>query len=166
MINIEYSKVKKSLLFIVLLCVLSSHNSYASGNYHVEAIVFSQGAGEVYGNAFPDDAPDFGKSWGMKTAYLNDYARKLRSSGNYPIIRHLAWGVRSKPYSKSAAHIVDGAALNGWVKVFAKSLLFAHIDLVHNGTRIKEKRRLKLNEVHYFDNESFGLLLRVSRSET
>ena len=33
------------------------------------------------------------------------------------------------------------------------------------GYRMVEKRRLKLNERHYFDHPKFGLLVQVSRLE-
>ena len=43
--------------------------------------------------------------------------------------------------------------------------MFANLDLDFNGYRMTEKRRLKLNEKHYFDHPKFGVLLRVSRLE-
>ena len=44
-------------------------------------------------------------------------------------------------------------------------LLFANLDIDFKGLRLKEKRRLKLNEKHYFDHPKFGILLQVSRLE-
>ena len=35
-----------------------------------------------------------------------------------------------------------------------------------NYTRLKESRRLKLNELHYFDHPLFGVIVRVSRIES
>lgn len=153
-------------IIFVFAFVGLEQSALASGSYHVEALIFSNGGGSTgaYSNS-PADAPDFGSSWALNTAYLKKSASKIRNSGNYSVVKHIAWGVRSLPYSRSAAHTINGSGVNGWVKIFAKSLLFAHIDVVHNGSRLQEKRRLKLNEVHYFDNESFGMLLRVSRSK-
>jgi len=42
--------------------------------------------------------------------------------------------------------------------------LKTEIELSYKGHLIKERRRLKLDEIHYFDNAGFGVLLRVSRS--
>ena len=85
--------------------------------------------------------------------------------------------------------------LEGWVRVFENRLLFVEADVIarmtptnmqprvevystreqaqsHSGWesmpesfRIQEKRRVKLNELHYFDHPFFGLLVRVSRVE-
>ena len=49
--------------------------------------------------------------------------------------------------------------------MYADQLLFTNIDLDHNGFRMKEKRRLKLNEKHFFDHPKFGLIMQVSRLE-
>lgn len=71
----------------------------------------------------------------------------------------------------------------GTVKMFEQRLLFIEADVtarmatalandpgslvspVDIEYRIKETRRVKLNEVHYFDHPYFGLLVRVSRAE-
>jgi len=133
----RYCNVKPILALVLFVSLFQVAVSHASGSYHVEAVVFSNNNGyQNYSDALPSNAPDFGKSWSLNTAYLNDYAKKLRNSGSYSVVRHTAWGVNSKPYSKSAAHTITGDGLNGWVKIFAKSLLFAHIDVIKNGSRI------------------------------
>ena len=50
--------------------------------------------------------------------------------------------------------------------MYADQLLFTNIDLDYKGFRLKENRRLKLNEKHFFDHPKFGLLMQVSRLET
>lgn len=78
-------------------------------------------------------------------------------------------------------------ALGGSIQLFENRLLFVDLDLQNElnigniepvnvnsteaeqryGTfRIREKRRVKLNEVHYFDHPLFGALVRVSRAQT
>ena len=74
----------------------------------------------------------------------------------------------------------------GSVQIFENRLLFVDIDIQNNFDsglvdysnpssasdsptgihRIKEKRRVKLNEIHYFDHPFFGALVRVSREES
>lgn len=88
-----------------------------------------------------------------------------------------------------------GRPLEGWLRVFENRLLFVEADIVAQVTptnrqprvpvystreqaqehagwepapesfRIQERRRVKLNELHYFDHPFFGLLVRVSRAE-
>jgi Peptidoglycan-binding protein, CsiV len=76
-----------------------------------------------------------------------------------------------------------GPRLRGTVRIYENQLVFAEVDLqfaslpttvrVPDGAvlsrpqvyRISEKRRIKLNEVHYFDHPYFGALIRVSRTE-
>ena len=54
---------------------------------------------------------------------------------------------------------------HGYIKVYAEQLLFTNIDIDYKGFRLKENRRLKLNEQHFFDHPKFGLLMQVSRLE-
>ena len=56
-------------------------------------------------------------------------------------------------------------ALNGWIKIYAKTLLFAQLDLDYFGYRLQEKRRMLLDDVHFFDHPKFGILLQVTRVE-
>ena len=58
------------------------------------------------------------------------------------------------------------AVLQGLVGVRVSQLLYVHLDLVFGSAdglvRIKESRKVKLNELNYFDHPSFGALLMVS----
>ena len=79
----------------------------------------------------------------------------------------------------------SGPAIEGSLQLFENRLLFVDLDLrneidnndsgllnvdsaqaiQNSGTfRIQEKRRVKLNEIHYFDHPFFGALVRVSRA--
>lgn len=60
---------------------------------------------------------------------------------------------------------VINQAVSGWIKVYAKTLLFAELDLEYFGYRIQEKRRLLLDDVHFLDHPKVGILLQVSRVE-
>lgn len=156
------------LAFSFFIYLGMSSVAQASGNYHVEVIVVDNANSGPLSNAYSDNnvtpLPSKGKTWHASTAYLNNYASKLRNSSSYNILQHTAWGQKSAGYSRSAAKKISGNGMNGWVKVYATSLLFVQLDINFRGHKIKERRRLKLNEVHYFDNAGFGVLLRVSRS--
>jgi len=62
-----------------------------------------------------------------------------------------------------ATYTVIEQDTQGYIKIYADQLLFANIDLDFNGFRMIEKRRLKLNERHFFDHPKFGILMQVSR---
>lgn len=101
----------------------------------------------------------------------------------------------SAPSAYRAGVYAMSKPLEGWLRVFESHLLFVEIELtarfgpdrpsmatsrrpidnaVSGNTvfasestefRISEKRRVKLNEVHYFDHPKFGAVVRVSRAE-
>ena len=150
--------------FAFLLFATVSSDIYARGNYHVEVIIFKQ-QGSAPGNKPPEftNAPNFAKTWPSKTVYLNSHAQKMRNSGKYQILTHSAWGQRSASYNKSAAKTLAINGISGFIKIYATQLLIADIKLNFEGHALSERRRLKLNEVHYFDNNGFGVLMRVSR---
>lgn len=163
--------LKKALLgrvfatvFMFLLFNTFTSDAYARGNYHVEVIVFKQ-LGSNPGNRPPTftDLPSFSSTWKGNNVYLNRYAKNMRDSGKYQILTHTAWGQKSAPYNKSAAKALNIAGISGFIKIFATQLLIADIKLNFEGHKLSERRRLKLKEVHYFDNNGFGVLMRVSR---
>lgn len=154
---------------VLLINLVINFTVQAAGNYHIEVIVFDNINSGAYANTYEDNQttalPSNGKTWRYSTAYLNSYASKLHNSSSYKVLQHIAWGQKSADYDHSVAKQLSGDGMNGWIKVYAKSLLFAQLDINFRGHKIKQQRRLKLNEVHYFDNDVFGVLLRVSRAK-
>ncbi len=150
--------------FILFAMLAAAPAAFAKGNYHVEVIVFKQ-LGSSPGNRPPSfsDVPSFSSTWQSKNVYLNTHANKMRRSGKYQILTHTAWGQKSASYNSSAAKRLTANGLSGYIKVFAKQLLITDVKLSFEGHTLSERRRLKLNEVHYFDNNGFGVLMRVSR---
>ena len=153
-----------ALIIFAIACMIHSSQVHAKGNYHVEVIVFKQ-LGSNPGERSPEfkNLPSFSSTWQSKNVYLNSIAARMRNSGKYQILTHTAWGQKSASYNRSAAKRLSIAGLNGFIKVFATQLLFTDVKLNFEGHSVSERRRLKLNEVHYFDNEGFGVLIRVSR---
>ena len=153
------------ILFSLFVFMLISPLAYAKGNYHVEVIVFKQLDSTTVGSRPPEftNVPNFSNTWQSKNIYLNTFAAKMRSSRRYEVLTHSSWGQKSASYNESAAKSLTVAGINGFIKVFATQLLLADIKLNFEGHTISERRRLKLNEIHYFDNVSFGVLMRVSR---
>ena len=88
------------------------------------------------------------------------------------------------PVAPGQPYISINPPVTGSIQVFENRLLFVDIDITNEfptevpdfavgsrlarppGTyRLQEKRRVKLNEIHYFDHPFFGVLIRVSRVE-
>jgi len=92
-------------------------------------------------------------------------AESINKSSDYRLVSYLSWGQEALPTSEAAIYTLSEPNLTGWIKVYAGHLLFANLDLDFNGYRLIEKRRLKLNENHFFDHPKYGVLLRVSRAE-
>jgi len=153
-----------SLTFISLLfnCV----TSYAK-DYQVEVLIFeNQKTSRTYENNNyqpPKEMHSASEHWFVAPNLLTEPAKNLSDSDNYRLLNTLSWGQKSLPLSKAAAYQVAEKEANGWIKVYANDLLFVHLDIDVNGYRMTEKRRLKLNEKHFFDHPKFGVLLQVSR---
>ncbi len=116
---------------------------------------------------------------------LDKLAAEIQASGSYELLKRLAW---VQPSSKKdlapTVSIESGGVLSGTLRFYENQLLFVELDLRFNrpltsirGTtvpyssryyrtadfRIKETRRVKINEVHYFDHPYFGALVKASR---
>ena len=135
--------------------------------YIVEAIIFENLAPsnvtEPHAYKAPEKPRTRAQAWLLDTQLLNKQAEKINATSNYQLKHHFAWGQEALPYRQSATYTVVETDTKGYIKIYAEQLLFANIDLDYKGFRMVEKRRLKLNEKHYFDHPKFGLLLQVSR---
>jgi hypothetical protein len=101
-------------------------------------------------------------------------AAQLEKDGQYRVLFHQRWSqtVDTKGGVK-ARRITGGTELDGLVKVYLSRYLHADVQLmlkdgpatgavVH---RIDEQRRVKSQEVHYYDHPRFGVLLTVNAPE-
>lgn len=158
----------KIKLFTFLCVVFFSLNLQAK-DYIVEAIVFENtiesSITEPHSYTPPKKPRTGAQAWILDTQLLTEAALRISESTDYELKHHFAWGQESLPYEESATYTVIQQDAKGYIKIYADQLLFANIDLDFNGFRLIEKRRLKLNEKHYFDHPKFGLLLQVSRLE-
>lgn len=158
--------LKHLLLSIFLIASLGWQTAF-SRDYQVEVIVFKNLVEQPSYESvdYPEmDIPESeAVTWVVEPSLLNDQATTLKRSRDYSLIKHYSWGQESLPVSKAAIFSIAEPNLQGWVKVFASQLLFIHLDIDYDGYRMQEKRRLKLNERHFFDHPKFGLLVQVSR---
>lgn len=122
---------------------------------------------------------------------LGGVYNQLRASGIYRPLVHMAWqqpaltGDHALPVHVSLSEMAADSAvmkIDGAVRIRAAQFLHADVDLLYfpdnlpalpptpgedqlaGFTRMKESRRMKLNELHYFDHPLFGMLLYVSRA--
>jgi Peptidoglycan-binding protein, CsiV len=109
---------------------------------------------------------------------LNGVVAALRKSGRYRALFHASWmhpetgRVRGVFVSQPAPGAAAAEILGG-VRIRVTRFLHADIDMawfppaladeVVQHVRLQESRKIKLNEVHYFDHPLFGVLLQVSR---
>lgn len=98
-------------------------------------------------------------------------AARLEKDGQYRVLFHQRWSqTMDVKTSVKARRITGGTELDGLVKVYLSRYLHADVQLVlKDGPasggivhRIDEQRRVKSQEVHYYDHPRFGVLLTVS----
>lgn len=138
-------------------------------DYKIEVLIFENiepyPAFEKQPYTPPQEPRNNAEAWPLEASMLLEQASTIGLSPDYNLLRHMSWGQESLPLSESAAREIIEPNINGWIKVYANQLLFANLDLDVNGYRMVEKRRLKLNELHFFDHPKFGVLMQVSRLE-
>ncbi len=153
---------------LALLTAGMSASAYAK-NYQVEAIVFKQvdagSATESHRYTPPSEPRSPAETWVVEPRLLEEELAALTASANYQVIQRFSWSQESLPYSESASMSFYEPSLKGWIKVYANSLLYVNLDLEVDGFRLTEKRRIKLDEKHFFDHPKIGVLLQVSRLE-
>ncbi len=121
----------------------------------------------------------------VQTGTLGNIIADLSRSARYNLLKKVAW--IQPAVNKNDAPVVsigEQQNLSGQVRFYSKKLLFIELELRFNRPMtnipdttvpysshyyqtpvylIKETRRLKLNEIHYFDHPRFGTLVKVSR---
>lgn len=121
----------------------------------------------------------------VQTGTLGKIVADLRDSARYNLLTQSAW--IQPAISKNDAPVVsigDQSTLSGQARFYSRKLLFIELELRFNqplknipdttvpySSRyyqtpvyvIEETRRLKLNEIHYFDHPRFGALVKASR---
>ncbi|MFT7525098.1 MAG: hypothetical protein ACI9LY_000230 [Arenicella sp.] len=163
-----YSAIFRSILVLVLTaCSLA--NVALAKDYKVEVLIFEnleeQTALESYRYQEIEDLSSNAELWPIEPSMLLDEVERLNVSEDYQLLYYYSWAQESLPVSESAAMNVLEGFMRGWIKIYAGHLLFINLDLDYNGYRLSEKRRIKLNEKHFFDHPKFGVLIQVSRHE-
>lgn len=109
---------------------------------------------------------------------LNGVVAALRKSGRYRTLFHASWmhpesGRVRGVFISQPAEVAAAAEILGGVRIRVTRFLHADVDMAYfppapadeaaQHVRLQESRKIRLNEVHYFDHPLFGVLLQVSR---
>lgn len=114
---------------------------------------------------------------------LNDSAQRLRNSAGYRVLTHSAWLQPALSRSRAKPIAINGERLEGQVRIHVATYLHADLDLwlldsqsssvsadgeLQNprNPNLKELRRLRSRQVHYFDHPRLGALLRMEPVST
>lgn len=110
---------------------------------------------------------------------MTGIAAVLSQSGRYRVLLHMSWKQpalserEARPvHIRSAPHSSGGVIIDGTVKLHrarylhlsADLILFPEFDL-SNLFRLYQSRRMRSNELHYFDHPVFGVLSKVTPVE-
>lgn len=169
-------------IIILFLLGLSSINIFASEkSYIVELLIFSQQMPTT--EIFTQTKSQI--KWPKQLNKIAEYSTvdfnkvklyesriKLTDNLNYMPLLHIAWIQAVKKNSLSTAVQITNTkgTINGFFRLQRSNLLhivanFEYVPDSHANSiiyQINEKRRFKLNEIHYFDHPKFGLIARIS----
>ena len=174
--------MKKIKAVILLMLSLVSSYVYADEKmYKIELVIFSQDMPntEVFDQTESEivwprnivKRSSYEKVDSEDMGLLESYA-KLARNNNYNPLKHVAWiqGVKENRLSIAVQLGRGDPTIKGFFRIQRGHLLHMIADLEYSpysdmGSviyRLKEKRRFKLNEIHYLDHPKFGMLARVS----
>ena len=97
----------------------------------------------------------------------------LARQGSYLLLAHTAWAAIVPPNGRTTARLEDvlkeGTPLAGSVAVQRSQYLFLGVDVDYLAAPgvsygLREKRRVKFGERHYFDHPAFGVIAQVVAS--
>lgn len=96
-----------------------------------------------------------------------------RRGGGYEVLAHAAWAAIVPPNGRTTARLEDvlrdGTPLAGSVALQRGQYLFLGLDIDYQAAPgvtygLREKRRVKFGERHYFDHPAFGVIAEVTAS--
>lgn len=178
--------------FVAFTALANTVQAQDAGTYQVEAIVFAQPSAPISGNRAPDynwadDAvmlEDTARSDVRKldvTQFRMDREADKLAANGYRILMHQAWIQPADSNLQVAVH--QGESLGEHYPVEAvlgleraeESMALEVKAWRHTGARsqdgqaasilsekLHQSRRLRLNDVHYLDHQSMGMLVRIT----
>lgn len=154
--------------------------------YQVELVVFEQlsSSSDEQSPVLPPSDPanvtpqtSNNKIQPARRESLAGIAERLRNSANYRVLGYHSWQQSAISKNASPRVAIDGERLSGHIRFYKSSYLHAELDLwlqddsqrsagdaAFQGPRypnLRESRRLRSKEVHYFDHPRFGAILQL-----
>ena len=110
---------------------------------------------------------------GDESLSLKDVARKLARSGRYTPLTHQGWRQPTMDKTQALPVTIDTGPVRGTIRLYVARYLHAEAHLVFENPsaaaeaqfELKESRRMRSGELHYFDHPVFGMLLRATPYE-
>jgi hypothetical protein len=179
--------VKRLLLSLTLLCLaISAHAAPTTNIYDVEVIVFENKIAELEGQelwttdrgrATPPESAGIGAPGGMAVGDtpLKNALAALEKDGHYRVLVHQRWRQAAEERSASKPvwlRNVDGQ-MEGSFRFYMSRFLHVDVDLALRDTdsaaggvtyRLTEHRRVKTQELQYFDHPKLGVLVRITQA--
>lgn len=165
----------RAILFLLLLTPALGQ----AATYRVDLIVFtdkhtnaetSARSPNLTGTIEWNDAPALAAA-GIRVLPADSFGltgtlAKLKTSGRYQPLTTVAW-TQSNPRGERGPSIrltsTDAPALDGSVTLLLGTYLHVDVDLSYNGQLLRERRKMKRDELHFIDGAKLGVLTRVTR---
>ncbi len=177
--------VTGAVMFTALMSLMLTSVNARASDYLIEAIVFKWKAGPAVEETFSTQAGEESVPAApratpnnlvqqVRPSLLVNAANGIQSAGSVDVLEHIGW-TQSRAGQSGSPQIDMGAAagsnLTGWIRLYSNTYLFAEIDLALRDEtgeliRLKQRRRVKFNEVHYFDHPKFGVIVTISPNKT
>ncbi|MDT8309821.1 MAG: CsiV family protein [Methylophaga sp.] len=178
--------ISKRLSILLFTGLLLSMPAHAQQWYQVELVVFEQlnPATDEQWPVMPPMDPSAvtpktanGKIQPANRESLAGVAERLRNSANYRVLSYHSWQQSVLNKNASLKVAIEGERLSGHIRVYKSSYLHSELDLwLQDGSQrsvgddafqgqrypnLRESRRLRSKELHYFDHPRFGAILQL-----
>jgi hypothetical protein len=160
--------------------------SGASANYDIEVLVFETRLPEFEGAELwtrtgkPTDSGAITMESAQPSGDFTTTMNAMRTDGRYRVLLHKRWTqpAESKSTGPAVQLLTAENDLTGTLKFYLARFLHVELNMLYQpqvgaigatensaaaaGYLINEQRRVKSNELNYFDHPKFGVLVRVS----
>lgn len=158
----------------------------ASANYEIEVLVFETRLPEFEGSELwtrtgrPADPSATTVESAPPSAEFTATMNSMRTDGRYRVLLHKRWTQAAEAKSTGPAVQLNTAEndITGTLKFYLARFLHVELNVLYQpssgpiggaessaanvGYLISEQRRVKSNELNYFDHPKFGVLMRVA----
>ncbi|MEX2517202.1 MAG: CsiV family protein [Gammaproteobacteria bacterium] len=152
--------------------------------YHVEIVVFEHLSASNDGEVWQETTtvPDWSNAVRIDSdsgyrqvsgRHLAGVQAAMRQSAYYRPLVYKTWQQPGLTPSRARPVLLptEEEKVQGTVTIRSSNLLHVDLDLYYstgdgfgNNIQLQESRRIKLNEMHYFDHPLYGAIVRVSRA--